>query len=327
MNFSKFARQYAWMADNRLWGASIQEVAKQLPPSSSQLTLVDLSCGPGHTLRELVALRPDILPIGVDLAWGMVQLAKDTTPTLPVQGDAFQLPLASNSIDALILQRTYYFLPHKATLLAEALRVLRPGGRLVMIDPMQGRHPLGAWKALSHGGRAIVDMFAWHLAAQKVGGFSPESIAVDLQAAGFARILAEPVLKGFGVLSRGEKPYPDGTSTLERVAVGAADSLQDNSQILRGEQLLHTQGKFIHLLIQQLPNKPVWKLQTLMKNSNGKRQALAKMNRPSSPWASHHCPKRLNLCRAQSWRVQSATSTRLANSASRQRVGGVFPFG
>ena len=69
---------------------------------------------------------------------------------------------------------------------------------------------------------------------------------------GFARILIEPALDELGVLIRGEKPHTT-ANTLQRiqsVASGDADSLD----------LSRYRGRYIHLLIQQRPNKPVWKL-------------------------------------------------------------------
>jgi hypothetical protein len=151
-------------------------------------------------------------------------------------------------MDAVLVQRLYYFLPSsiQTLLLAEALRVLRPGGRLIMVDPSANQSPAKAVRELPKGIRSAVDMMAWHLAAQEIGGVTPESIAERLADAGYARILAERVLNGWGVLSRGEKPYPAGATTAERVAVGANTEQAD--------------GRYIHLLIRQSPNKAVWAL-------------------------------------------------------------------
>jgi len=245
MNFNRLAQPYAWLTDHHLWRAAMREVAKQLPPSRARLRLLDVSCGAGTALRDLLALRPDVLPLGVDSAWGMVALGQRRNPQPHyLHGDAYRLPFATDSIDAVLIQRTYYFLPNQEGLLGEAMRVLRPGGRLVMLDPTAGRSPWSAWR--TERGRAALDMFALHLAAQRVGGFTPTTIAERLQAAGFARILAEPLLNGWAVMSRGEKPYAGGASTLERVRLGAAGG---------------GGGRYVHVLVLQSPDKPAWKLQ------------------------------------------------------------------
>lgn len=244
MDFSKWARQYAWLTDNAIWREGIQAVAKQLPPSGSSLRLLDAACGPGHSLRDLLALRQDITPVGLDLAPGMVRLARNTRPGHYLLGDALRIPAGADSFDAVLIQRTYYFLSEKTELLAEALRVLRPGGRLIMVDPAQ--NPRGLWRSLGRGPRAALDMAAWRAGARVFGGVTSEGVAGALIDAGFARVLAEEAFDGYAVLSRGEKPHAEQASTAERVDVAAARDLG--------------KGRYVHLLIRQRPNLPAWKL-------------------------------------------------------------------
>jgi hypothetical protein len=106
-----------------------------------------------------------------------------------------------------------------------------------------------------------VDMFLWRFFVKVIGGYTPESIAREMAAGGFARILAEPIMDGWAILSRGEKPYAAGTATPDRVAIGAGRDEQTPSQILQGDALHSINGRFVHVLIRQTPNKPVWKLQ------------------------------------------------------------------
>ena len=97
--------------------------------------------------------------------------------------------------------------------------------------------------ALRLGGRLI---------ALQSRGQASESHLRHLREHGFVRILVEPALDELGVLIRGDKPHIT-TDTLERIqsVAGADDNSLDLSQF---------KGRFIHLLIQQRPNKPVWKL-------------------------------------------------------------------
>ena len=69
---------------------------------------------------------------------------------------------------------------------------------------------------------------------------------------GLTRILIEPALDELGVLIRGEQPHStaDTRQRIESVARGDADSLE----------ISRFRGRYLHLLIQQRPNKPVWKL-------------------------------------------------------------------
>ncbi len=97
--------------------------------------------------------------------------------------------------------------------------------------------------ALRPGGRLI--------ALQSSGSVSEEHPRL-LTENGYIRILVEPALDGLGVLLRGEKPHLT-ADTVERVqSVARADE-----DALGLEQY---RGRYLHLLIQQYPNKPAWKL-------------------------------------------------------------------
>ena len=97
--------------------------------------------------------------------------------------------------------------------------------------------------ALRPGGRLI--------ALQSRGSVSEEHPRL-LTENGYIRILVEPALDGLGVLLRGEKPHLT-ADTVERVqSVARADE--------NALDLAQYRGRYLHLLIQQQPNKPAWKL-------------------------------------------------------------------
>ena len=99
--------------------------------------------------------------------------------------------------------------------------------------------------ALRAGGRFI---------ALHSRGAADESHLRQLREHGFVRILVEPALDELGVLIRGEKPHAtaDTLARIQSVARADANSL-DHARF---------RGRYIHLLIQQRPNKPVWKLES-----------------------------------------------------------------
>ncbi|NNF80886.1 MAG: methyltransferase domain-containing protein, partial [Rhizobiales bacterium] len=49
-------------------------------------------------------------------------------------GDLYQLPLQAGSVDLVIIHQVLHFLDDPASALAEAARVLKPGGRLLIVD-------------------------------------------------------------------------------------------------------------------------------------------------------------------------------------------------
>lgn len=73
-----------------------------------------------------------------------------------------------------------------------------------------------------------------------------------LENAGYTRILIEPAVDGVGVLIRGERPH-ETADTLARVQIAAGRDAE-------ALDLDHYRGRFVHLLIRQSPNIPVWRL-------------------------------------------------------------------
>ena len=99
-----------------------------LPPDA---LVADLGCGPGRHLQELG--RRGLRAVGVDLSAGMLAVAR--TRGRVVQGDLRALPLRSGSVDGVWSCYALLHLdgPGLAQALAEAVRVLRPGGALGLV--------------------------------------------------------------------------------------------------------------------------------------------------------------------------------------------------
>ncbi|MGW2831689.1 class I SAM-dependent methyltransferase [Streptomyces sp. NPDC001286] len=85
----------------------------------------------GQDERVISQLRPERVVVGVDRSPGMLSLARRRVPGGVVRGDARRLPFASDGVDAVVTVWLLRLLPHPASVLAEAARVLRPGGVLI----------------------------------------------------------------------------------------------------------------------------------------------------------------------------------------------------
>lgn len=100
--------------------------------------VLDLACGTGAFERRVAAERPDATLVGIDLAPSMVDRARaklEGVPNARVEhADAHDLPFADASFDAVVCANTFHYFTHPETVLAEAARVLRPKGRLVLLD-------------------------------------------------------------------------------------------------------------------------------------------------------------------------------------------------
>src|SRR5450631_119756 len=101
-------------------------------------SLLDLGTGTG---RMLELFGPEIeRGLGLDLSLDMLLLARDRLERAGLkncsvrQGDIYDLPLADDSFDVVILHQVLHFLDDGARAINEAARVLRPGGRLLVVD-------------------------------------------------------------------------------------------------------------------------------------------------------------------------------------------------
>ena len=101
-------------------------------------SLLDLGTGTG---RMLELFGPEIeRGLGLDLSLDMLHVARDRLERAGLkhcsvrQGDLYDLPLANNSFDVVILHQVLHFLDDGARAIHEAARVLRPGGRLLVVD-------------------------------------------------------------------------------------------------------------------------------------------------------------------------------------------------
>ncbi len=101
-------------------------------------SLLDLGTGTG---RMLELFGPEIeRGLGIDMSLDMLQLARDRLERAGLrncsvrQGDLYDLPLANDSFDVVILHQVLHFLEDGARAIQEAARVLRPGGGLLVVD-------------------------------------------------------------------------------------------------------------------------------------------------------------------------------------------------
>jgi arsenite methyltransferase len=104
-------------------------------------TVIDLGCGAGvDTLLSAARTAPEGRAVGVDLLPEMVERARSFAARAGVENVAFHhaqmesLPLPDESVDVVISNGSINLSARKSRVLAEAHRVLRPGGRLCVSD-------------------------------------------------------------------------------------------------------------------------------------------------------------------------------------------------
>jgi ubiquinone/menaquinone biosynthesis C-methylase UbiE len=102
---------------------------------------LEVGCGLG---RDTEAMARQVAPgghaVGLDLSDDLISraIARTTPLGLPLRfevGSVMALPFEDASFDAVRIERTLQHLPEPAGALAEVARVLRPGGRLAVLEP------------------------------------------------------------------------------------------------------------------------------------------------------------------------------------------------
>jgi demethylmenaquinone methyltransferase / 2-methoxy-6-polyprenyl-1,4-benzoquinol methylase len=100
--------------------------------------VLDVACGTGDLCRDLA--RFGYRPLGIDLSAGMLGHARTTAPLL--HGDALAMPLADASVDGVVSGFALRNVVDLAGLFAELARVVRPGGRIALLDVATPANPL-----------------------------------------------------------------------------------------------------------------------------------------------------------------------------------------
>jgi len=137
------AAHFAWQTEGPgfagLEAGLLAEVRAALAPP-----YLEVGCGEGG---NFVHVGGNGLRIGVDAFPAKLAFARRHVPGVEcLGGDAAALPLASGSMSTVLVRDVLHHLPDPQQALAEAVRVLAPGGTLVVIEP-NGSNPLVAFQA------------------------------------------------------------------------------------------------------------------------------------------------------------------------------------
>lgn len=100
--------------------------------------VVDVGCGTGDLCRELE--RAGYRAVGVDRSAGMLKAAR--TRASLVRGDGLAMPMPDVSADGLVCGFSLRNFLALGPFFAECARVLRPGGRVALLEVAVPRHPL-----------------------------------------------------------------------------------------------------------------------------------------------------------------------------------------
>ncbi len=170
--------------DTRWRRRAVRDLA--LPPDS---TVLDLAAGTGDLCIDL--RRAQLRPIAIDLSFGMLSNDRSNAPR--AQADILRLPIPSHSIDGVICGFALRNLVDLEVFFTECARVIRPGGRIALLDVGVPHNPLVRFgnniyfgKVVPRIGALLSDAAAYRYLPRSVAYLPDRSVLVaQLQRAGF----------------------------------------------------------------------------------------------------------------------------------------------
>ena len=109
--------------------------------------ILDICCGTGSVILTFAQEYPESTSIGLDFSHGMLHKAKEKDSTQIVsflEGDAASLPLSNDIFDVVTCSHALYELRGETRMdaLKEMKRVVKPGGRVLIMEHELPTHPL-----------------------------------------------------------------------------------------------------------------------------------------------------------------------------------------
>lgn len=161
---------------------------------ASRSVVLDLACGTGDMCIDLT--RAGLRPVGADLSFGMLAAARTDAPL--VHGDGLVLPFPDRSIDGVTCGFALRNFVALEPMLGELARILRPGGRIALLDVAEPPNPLMRWGHGLYFGR-VVPFIGGLLSNKAAYRYLPKSVAYLPEPPELRRMIVDA---GFGDVDR-----------------------------------------------------------------------------------------------------------------------------
>ncbi|MEU7004963.1 class I SAM-dependent methyltransferase [Nonomuraea sp. NPDC046570] len=203
-------RSLLWLGRMGAWGGHVAKAADIGPG----LRVLDLAAGTGTS--SLTLKRPGTEVVACDFSLGMLKVGRSRTRAVTfLAGDAQRLPFADDSFDVATISFGLRNIAVAETALSEMLRVVRPGGRLVVCEYSRPAGPLGQrlWFAYLKYQLPLIARLvstnpeAYTYLGESIKAWStPEQLASRISAVGWGSVAWRRLDGGVVALHRAVKP-------------------------------------------------------------------------------------------------------------------------
>lgn len=174
-------------------------------------TVLDLAAGTGDFCRELTGAG--MRPVGVDLSFGMLAAARTTAPL--AQADALRLPVRTGAADGVTCGFALRNFVELDPFFDELGRVVRPGGRIALLEVAEPPNPVLRWghaiyfgKGVPRIGGLLSDPAAYRYLPKSVAYLpEPRAMLDRLADAGFAAVTRTLLTTGISQLITATRVY------------------------------------------------------------------------------------------------------------------------
>jgi demethylmenaquinone methyltransferase / 2-methoxy-6-polyprenyl-1,4-benzoquinol methylase len=191
--------------------------------------ILDVAAGTGTSAAALSKSGAEV--VALDFSAGMIEIGRTRHPDVDfVQGDATALPFPADSFDAVTISFGLRNVDKPKKALGEMLRVLKPGGRLVICEfstPPRALIRAGYGVYLKYVMPTVVDVTssnpeAYTYLAESINEWPDQAtLSQWLRGAGFTRVAHRNLTSGVVALHRGRKPVRKPSQTSKAPAGSA----------------------------------------------------------------------------------------------------------
>lgn len=163
-------------------------------------TLLDLDCGTGLLLEQILERLPDLKVKGFDYSLDRIAEAKERFKDKDIElefGQAINLPYEDNSFDVIVSTTTFHHYQQPRKVLDEVYRVLKPNGKLIICDTYLG----SMLRYLNKISKPINEVTGMHL-------YSKKDIWSLLNSSGFSNVKWKLLNKHAYLVMASARPMP-----------------------------------------------------------------------------------------------------------------------